>query len=110
MIGRILLVVAAIAVATVLALSGGAFSEGEPPRCDVYAAATVLEEITFRGAHTVAATLAPDVAIALDVTHASDRPGVSPQEVGAHGCGSGAAPALMTEKDISSVPKYCLAA
>jgi endoglucanase len=50
-------------------------SEGEPPRCDVYAAATVQEEITFRGAHTVAATVAPDVAIALDVTHASDRPG-----------------------------------
>lgn len=66
-------------------------SEGEPPRCDVYAAATVQEEITFRGAHTVAATVAPDVAIALDVTHASDRPGVSPQEVGAHACGSGAA-------------------
>ncbi len=65
--------------------------EGEPPGCDVYAAATVQEEITFRGAHTVAATLTPDVAIALDVTHASDRPGVSPQEVGAHACGSGAA-------------------
>jgi endoglucanase len=66
-------------------------SEGEPPLCDVYAAATVQEEITFRGAHTVAATLAPDVAIALDVTHASDRPGAAPQEVGAHGVGSGAA-------------------
>lgn len=65
-------------------------SEGEPPQCDVYAAATVQEEITMRGAHTVAATIVPDVAIALDVTHASDRPGVAPQEVGAHGCGSGA--------------------
>ncbi len=65
--------------------------EGEAPWCDVYAAATVQEEITMRGAHTVAATLAPDVAIALDVTHASDRPGVAPQEVGEHGCGSGAA-------------------
>lgn len=66
-------------------------SEGEPPQCDVYAAATVQEEITFRGAHTVAATLAPDVAIALDVTHASDRPGVAPQDVGAHAVGTGAA-------------------
>ncbi|MFN8513056.1 MAG: hypothetical protein U0841_10800 [Chloroflexia bacterium] len=65
-------------------------SEGEPPQCDVYAAATVQEEITFRGAHTVAATLAPDVAIALDVTHASDRPGVAPQDVGAHAVGTGA--------------------
>jgi putative aminopeptidase FrvX len=66
-------------------------NEGEPPQVDVYAAATVQEEITFRGARTVAAMLAPEVAIALDVTHASDRPGVAPAEVGAHGCGSGAA-------------------
>lgn len=66
-------------------------SEGDAPYCDVYAAATVQEEITFRGAHTVAATIAPDVAIALDVTHASDRPGSTPQEVGAHATGSGAA-------------------
>ncbi|HET8627218.1 MAG TPA: M42 family metallopeptidase [Thermomicrobiales bacterium] len=66
-------------------------SEGEPPRADVYAAATVQEEITMRGARTVAATVAPDVAIAIDVTHASDRPGVAATEVGEHGCGSGAA-------------------
>ena len=66
-------------------------SAGDAPYCDVYAAATVQEEITFRGAHTVAATIAPDVAIALDVTHASDRPGSTPQEVGAHATGSGAA-------------------
>jgi len=66
-------------------------SEGDAPWCDVYAAATVQEEITMRGARTVAAAIEPDVAIALDVTHSSDRPGVSPQEVGAHACGSGAA-------------------
>ena len=66
-------------------------AEGEAPYADVYAAATVQEEITMRGARTVAAALAPDVAIALDVTHASDRPGVSAEEVGEHGCGSGAA-------------------
>ena len=64
---------------------------GEPPRADVYAAATVQEEITLRGARTVAAALAPDVAIALDVTHATDRPGAAAAEVGDHGCGSGAA-------------------
>lgn len=66
-------------------------ADGEPPACDVYATATVQEEITFRGAHTVAATVAPDVAIALDVTHASDRPGSAPQEVGDHAVGTGAA-------------------
>lgn len=66
-------------------------AEGPPPRVDVYAAATVQEETTMRGAHTVAATLSPDVAIVLDVTHSSDRPGVAPEEVGQHGLGSGAA-------------------
>ncbi|MDP9374431.1 MAG: M42 family peptidase, partial [Chloroflexota bacterium] len=33
----------------------------------------------------------PDVAIALDVTHSTDRPGAAAAEVGDHGCGSGAA-------------------
>jgi endoglucanase len=65
--------------------------EGEPPRADVYAVATVQEEVGGRGAHNVAAALAPDVAIALDVTHATDRPGADPAEVGDHHCGSGAA-------------------
>lgn len=64
---------------------------GAPPRVDVYAAATVQEETTMRGAHTVAGLLQPDIAIALDVTHSSDRPGVTPEEVGQHGLGSGAA-------------------
>ncbi len=76
-----------IALETLRLLGEGA----EPPRADVYAAATVQEEITMRGARTVAAALAPDVAIALDVTHSTDRPGAAAAEVGDHGCGSGAA-------------------
>lgn len=42
---------------------------------DVYAVATVQEEIGLRGATTSAYGIAPDVAIAVDVTH-GDMPGV----------------------------------
>lgn len=44
------------------------------PAADVYAIAAVQEEITFLGARTSAFALEPDVAIVLDVTHATDHP------------------------------------
>lgn len=46
-------------------------------RCsaDVYAVATAQEEITFGGAYTASFSVAPAVAIAIDVTHATDYPG-----------------------------------
>src|SRR5215218_6554828 len=46
-------------------------------RCaaDVYAVATAQEEITFGGAYTASFKVAPTVAIAIDVTHATDYPG-----------------------------------
>ncbi len=44
------------------------------PAADVYALAAVQEEITFLGARTSAFALEPDVAIVLDVTHATDHP------------------------------------
>jgi endoglucanase len=44
------------------------------PAADVYALAAVQEEITFLGARTAAFSLEPDVAIVLDVTHATDHP------------------------------------
>lgn len=46
---------------------------------DVYAVATVQEEVGMRGAITSAYGLAPDVAIAIDVTF-GDQPGVSEAE------------------------------
>jgi endoglucanase len=46
---------------------------------DVYAAATVQEEVGLRGAATAAHTIDPDVAIALDVTFAA-QPGVNNDE------------------------------
>ena len=52
--------------------------------------AVVQEEITFAGAKTTAFSLEPQVAIVVDVTHATDAPGIDPKEVGGkHALGSG---------------------
>jgi endoglucanase len=56
---------------------------------DVYAAAVAQEEITFAGARTTAFSLQPDVAIAVDVTFATDAPGTEEKELGRHRFGSG---------------------
>jgi putative aminopeptidase FrvX len=51
--------------------------------------AAVQEEIGSHGARTMAYGLEPDVAVVVDVTHATDAPGVSAGELGEHGLGSG---------------------
>ncbi len=56
---------------------------------DVAAVAAVQEEITFAGSHTSAYALEPGVAIVVDVTHATDAPGIDPKETGKHELGSG---------------------
>ena len=56
---------------------------------DVAAVAAAQEEITFGGARTTAFSLDPAVAIVVDVTHATDAPGVDPKELGKHELGSG---------------------
>src|SRR3954464_2485747 len=56
---------------------------------DVYGAAVTQEEITFAGARTTAYSLRPDVAIAVDVTFATDAPGTDEKELGRHRFGSG---------------------
>lgn len=48
----------------------------------VYAATTVGEETSMRGAHWAASRINPDLAIAVDVTFAQDYPGTNPQESG----------------------------
>ena len=55
----------------------------------VAAVAAVQEEIGSMGAGATAYALRPDVAIAVDVTHATDAPGVEEKEVGRHPLGSG---------------------
>ena len=57
---------------------------------DVAAVAAVQEEITFAGARTSAYALDPGVAIVVDVTHATDAPGIEVKEIGSHEFGSGA--------------------
>ncbi len=56
---------------------------------DVVAVAAVQEEITFAGARTFAHAVRPDVALVIDVTHATDAPGVDERENGTHPLGSG---------------------
>jgi putative aminopeptidase FrvX len=49
----------------------------------------VQEETSFGGSTTTAYSLRPDLAIVVDVTHATDAPGVEPNELGSHPFGSG---------------------
>ena len=56
---------------------------------DVVAVAAVQEETTFGGAATTAYALEPGVAIVVDVTFATDAPGIDEKEQGKHEMGSG---------------------
>ena len=47
---------------------------GGPLQCHLHSVATVQEEIGLRGAKTAAGSIDPSVAIAVDVTHATDCP------------------------------------
>jgi len=68
--------------ARIVAEAGGAAG-------DVVAVAAVQEEITFGGSRTTAYSLRPDAAIVVDVTFATDQPGIELKELGKHELGSG---------------------
>jgi putative aminopeptidase FrvX len=51
--------------------------------------AAVQEEIGAHGARAMAYGLRPNLAVVVDVTHATDAPGVDPGELGKHGLGDG---------------------
>src|SRR3954469_4671904 len=72
----------ALEAARLVAEAGGAAG-------DVVAVAAVQEEATFGGSRTTAYSLQPDLALIVDVTHATDAPGIDASEVGAHAFGSG---------------------
>ncbi len=55
----------------------------------VYGVASVQEEISFAGARTSAFHIKPDVAIAVDVTNATDTPSVSKEKYGEIALGKG---------------------
>jgi len=67
----------------------GLLSEEDGVAPEVVAVASVQEEIGLYGARGAAFGLDPDAAIAVDVTHATDTPGVSKNEYGDHALGSG---------------------
>ncbi len=72
----------ALETARLVAEAGGAHWE-------LAAVAAAQEEITFGGSRTSAFALEPDAAIVVDVTHATDAPGIDVKEVGKHELGSG---------------------
>src|SRR5215204_2812601 len=76
-------------------------SEEEDVRAEVVAVASVQEEIGLYGARGAAFGLDPDAAIAVDVTHATDTPGVSKNENGDHSLGSG--PVVKRATNISPI-------
>ncbi|MCH1442220.1 MAG: M42 family metallopeptidase [Rubripirellula sp.] len=58
-------------------------------RCHLHSVSTVQEEIGLRGAMTAAGSIRPEVAIAVDVTHASDCPTIDKQKQGHISLGDG---------------------
>lgn len=59
-------------------------------QCSVFGVSTVQEEVGLRGARTSAFGIDPDVGICVEVTFASDHPGVDKKEVGDIQVGKGA--------------------
>ncbi len=59
------------------------------PKAGVFAVSTVQEEIGLRGAKTSAFTIDPQVGIAVDVTHATDCPGIDQNQFGRVAVGQG---------------------
>ncbi|HEY7952934.1 MAG TPA: M42 family metallopeptidase [Solirubrobacteraceae bacterium] len=56
---------------------------------ELVAVAAAQEETTFGGSRTSAFSLEPDAAVVVDVTHATDAPGIDVKEAGKHELGSG---------------------
>jgi putative aminopeptidase FrvX len=56
---------------------------------ELVAVAAAQEETTFGGSRTSAFSLSPHAAIVVDVTHATDAPGIDVKEAGKHELGSG---------------------
>jgi endoglucanase len=63
---------------------------GDAPAVGVVGAAVSQEEVGLHGSKATAFSLNPAVAIAVDVTHATDAPGIDKRQNGDHSLGSGA--------------------
>lgn len=64
-------------------------AEGDGVEANVAGVAAVQEEITMAGSRTTAFAVDPELAVAVDVTHATDAPGIDKKENGDHALGSG---------------------
>lgn len=75
----------------------------------VYAATTVGEETTMRGAYWAASRVKPNLGIAVDVTFASDYPGFDPKDSGSVKLGQGPVICLgsITSKKVNDLLKTC---
>ena len=62
---------------------------GRPLAVDLYCVSTVQEEIGLRGAITSTFNINPTLGIAVDVTHATDTPGIEKKQVGEVKLGGG---------------------
>lgn len=75
----------------------------------VYAATTVGEETSMRGAYWAGSNVQPDAAIVVDVTYAQDYPGTNPQESGDVKLGKG--PVIcnssMANRKLNELMKRC---
>ncbi|NUP90090.1 MAG: M42 family metallopeptidase [Candidatus Sumerlaeia bacterium] len=58
-------------------------------RCAVFGVSAVQEEIGLRGSHMITVTLRPDVALVVDVGHATDSPGIDHRRHGLTKLGRG---------------------
>jgi len=74
---------------------------GKPLNFELYAVATVQEEVGVRGATTSAIGIDPDIGIAVDITLANDVPGAADHEH-VTALGSGAAIKIMDSYSISN--------
>jgi endoglucanase len=84
-----------------VALQAVRLLQADPSPADAYAVASVQEEIGFKGAATGGVALAPTVAIAVDVTFATDVPSADRRGEGEHPLGSG--PALARGSAVNPV-------
>ena len=76
-------------VGAFVALEAARLLAGTGHAADVYAVATAQEETSFAGAYTASYQVRPLVAIALDVTHATDYPGADKKANGEVKLGGG---------------------
>ncbi len=79
----------ALEAARLVARGGTRDGGGSDAEWELVAVAAAQEETTFGGSRTSAFSLQPDAAIVVDVTHATDAPGIEVKESGKHPLGSG---------------------